>query len=77
MNIEFDLQTHLMNMENRIGDKIDEVHVDVRAHTKRLGYLETSQAKIIVQVRWLWSIGAGFFSTALLWIGTQLFPPSS
>ena len=73
MIVEFDLQDHLQNMEERIGDKICAVHTDVKDHRKRIGYLETTQGQLAVQLKWLWGISSSAVMAALLWIGAEIF----
>ena len=73
MIVEFDLQTHLTEMETRIREKIGAVHTDVKDHRKRIGYLETTQGQLAVQLKWLWGISSSAVMAALLWIGAEIF----
>lgn len=72
-DVQFNLQNHLQNMEERIGKKIDAVHTDVKGHTKQIGFINTTQGKLGVQVRWLWGLATSTITAAVVWLGSTLF----
>ena len=71
MIVEFDLQTHLVQMEDRIHKNIDRIRTDVHIQTKRIGYLETDNARLTVQVRWLWRLMSTGVVSLLAWVANQ------
>ena len=65
MDIKFDLQDHLNQMEGRLSSKVDDVHADVKAQNGRVRALEVASERHETRGKWIVRV-LGTGSSALM-----------
>jgi len=69
MQVEFDLQEYLAQMEARLQQRLAAVHTDVKTQSGRIREVEQEVWKI----RWVWRAGSGMLISLLTWVSYQVY----
>ena len=69
MQVEFDLQAELSQMENRLQQRLTAVHPEIKAQNTRIREVEQEGWK----VRWIWRAGSGLLISLLTWFSYQVY----
>ena len=69
MQVEFNLQEYLSQMEDRLQQRLAAVHTDIK--TQNIRIREVEQA--IWKVRWIWRAGSGLLISLLTWVSYQVY----
>jgi len=69
MQVEFNLQEYLSQMEDRLQQRLAAVHTDIKTQNIRIREVEQE----IWKVRWIWRAGSGLLISLLTWVSYQVY----
>ena len=69
MQVEFNLQEYLSQMEDRLQQRLAAVHTDIKTQNIRIREVEEE----IWKVRWIWRAGSGLLISLLTWVSYQVY----